>query len=457
MYRLTFIRVCLLSILVVSSITLILWLTDGWSRSSALTTSYSLVIPAVTRSASARPGLNRIQHFVFIMQENRSFDSYFGTYPGATGLPDDVCLPNPNGGPCVAPYHDASAVNHGGPHDWPDGVADIDNGKMDGFLGAAIRAAVKPRLDACHSTLVSCTQGTDPRDVMGWHDERDIPNYWNYAHLFVLQDHMFASVPSFTLPNRLFSLAGQSNGYLSHGQTKPDNFNYPEITQVLSRYGVDWKAYVTVGRQPNSIDGHVLSTGSPLEVKPDQPSYFNPLPSFPAVKNNPEQLRRLVDTAQFYEDAQTGHLPQVCWVIPSEPVSEHPPSSVRKGMAYVTGLVNAVMSGPDWSSTAIFVSYDEWGGFYDHVVPPRLDGETVGMRVPGLVISPFAKHGYIDHHVYTPMSWLKIVEERFALPSLTARDAASADMTDAFDFNQPPRRPILLSATADGTPYPVAP
>src|SRR5579859_5381511 len=111
-------------------------------------------------------------------------------------------------------------------------------------------------------------------------------------------------------------------------------------------------------------------------------------------------------------------------------------------MAYVTGIVNAVMAGPDWSTTAIFIGYDEWGGFYDHVAPPRVDGETLGFRVPGLVISPYARQGYVDHNVYTPVSWLRLVEERFGLPSLTARDATASDMSDAFDFNQAPRQPV---------------
>ena len=123
-------------------------------------------------------------------------------------------------------------------------------------------------------------------------------------------------------------------------------------------------------------------------------------------------------------------------------------------MAYVTGLVNAVMEGPDWDSTAIFISYDEWGGFYDHVVPPAVDQYGLGIRVPGLVISPYARQGYIDHRAHSPAAWLRIVEERFAVPELTGRDASSDDMLQDFDFNQAPRPPVILAATTKGSLYP---
>lgn len=401
------------------------------------------------------PGLRKIKHFVFIMQENRSFDSYFGTYPGADGIPPGVCLENPAGGPCVKPYHDTQDVNRGGPHDQSNALADVDRGRMDGFVAEAYAGkSVKLSTLPCPPTKVTCAPGLDPRDVMGWHDDREIPNYWNYAHLYVLQDHMFSSVDSFTLPNRLYSLAAQSGGYINHDQPKPTEYNFEEITERLSAAHVDWKYYVTSGKQPDTEDGQVVGSGSKQLQYPDEYTFFNPLPAFPSVQNDPEQRRRMVDTTQFYVDARTGQLPEVSWVVPSDAVSEHPPSSVGVGMAYVTGLVNAVMEGPDWDSTAIFISYDEWGGFYDHVVPPAVDQYGLGIRVPGLVISPYARQGYIDHRAHSPAAWLRIVEERFAVPELTGRDASSDDMLQDFDFNQAPRPPVILAATTKGSPYP---
>jgi phospholipase C len=162
----------------------------------------------------------------------------------------------------------------------------------------------------------------------------------------------------------------------------------------------------------------------------------------------------LVSTAQFYTDAAAGTLPQVSWVIPSGAVSEHPPAGVREGMAYVTGLIDSIMQGPDWNTTAIFLAWDDWGGFYDHVVPPKVDQYGFGLRVPGLVISPYARQDYKDHNTYSFESWLKIVEERFGVKSLTARDANAKDMLADFDFTQQPRQPVILSATRAGSPYP---
>ena len=123
-------------------------------------------------------------------------------------------------------------------------------------------------------------------------------------------------------------------------------------------------------------------------------------------------------------------------------------------MAYVTGLINAVEQGPNWESSAIFVSWDDWGGFYDHVVPPQVDRYGFGIRVPGLVISPYAKQGYIDHNTYSFDSWLKIVEKRFGIQSMTDRDRNALDMTDCFDFTQQPRAPVIFDPTPQGTPYP---
>jgi len=124
-------------------------------------------------------------------------------------------------------------------------------------------------------------------------------------------------------------------------------------------------------------------------------------------------------------------------------------------MAYVTGLVNAIMECPDWNSTAIFISWDDWGGFYDHVPPPRIDQYGLGIRVPGLVISPYAKENYIDHNTYSFESWLKIVEERFDVQPMTARDNNALDMINSFDFTQQPRAPIILSVTRGGSAYPL--
>jgi phospholipase C len=383
-----------------------------------------------TPPPAAPPGLEKIQHFVFIMQENRSFDHYFGTYPGAEGTPPGVCVPDPLGGPCVAPSHDARLVNQGGAHNWANALNCIDGGLMDGFIAGS---------------------GQKPGDVMGWHDYRELSNYWNYAQLYVLQDRLFESITSYSLPAHLYMLAAQSGGYIGTGQAYPQSFAFNEITQLLGSGKIDWRYYVNRGKTAGAADGGVANVDS------DETTYtfWNPLPAFPAVKNDPTQFGRLTNATQFYTDVQSGTLPQVSWIIPNSDLSEHPPASIATGMNYVTGLVNAVMNSPLWNSTAILIAWDDWGGFYDHVVPPKVDQYGLGIRVPGLVVSPYARQGYVDHKTYSFESWLRLIEERFGVMPMTGRDNTANDMTDAFDFTQQPRAPVLLNA--NGSPYPPTP
>jgi phospholipase C len=387
---------------------------------------------APTQNASppaAPPGLEKIQHFVFIMQENRSFDHYFGTYPGAEGIPPGVCVPGSSGSACAAPSHDASLVNQGGAHNWVNALNSIDGGLMDGFIAGSSQK---------------------PGDVMGWHDYRELSNYWNYARLYVLQDRLFESITSYSLPAHLYMLAAQSGGYIGTGQTYPVSFAFSEITQLLGSGKIDWRYYVNRGKTAGAADGGVADVDSDETTY----TYWNPLPAFPAVKNDPTQFSRLTDATQFYTDAENGKLPQVSWIIPNSTLSEHPPASVAAGMNYVTGLVNAVMNSAQWNSTAIFIAWDDWGGFYDHVDPPKVDQYGLGIRVPGLVISPYARQGYVDHKTYSFESWLRLAEERFGVIPMTARDNTANDMADAFDFTQQPRPPVLMNV--NGSPYPPA-
>jgi phospholipase C len=187
-----------------------------------------------TPPPAAPPGLEKIQHFVFIMQENRSFDHYFGTYPGAEGIPPSICVTDPSGGPCVAPSHDAKLVNQGGAHNWANALNCIDNGLMDGFIAGSAQK---------------------PGDVMGWHDSRELSNYWNYAKLYVLQDRLFESITSYSLPAHLYMLAAQSGGYIGTGQAYPQSFNFSEITLLLGSGKIDWRYYVNRGKTAGAADG----------------------------------------------------------------------------------------------------------------------------------------------------------------------------------------------------------
>ncbi len=172
-----------------------------------------------------------------------------------------------------------------------------------------------------------------------------------------------------------------------------------------------------------------------------------------------EQLSNITPLASFYADARGGTLPAVSWINPAEAVSDHPPALVTAGQAYVTGLVNTIMRSTSWSSTAIFLAWDDWGGFYDHVVPPKVDVNGYGLRVPGLVISPYAKRGFVDHQVLSFDAYLKFIEDDFLGgqrlnpktdgrpdPRPTVRESVKilGDLRKDFDFTQPPRRPLLL-------------
>jgi phospholipase C len=435
--------------------------------------------PTTTGGASAGP-IHKIKHVVVIMQENRSFDEYFGTYPGATGIPRNpdgsfaVCVPDPaKGGACDQPFHDAADVNGGGPHGQVNATADVNGGKMDGFVSQAQRG----QRGCADPTNPACTNSAVP-DVMGYKDARDIPNYWSYASNFVLQDHMFEPNASWSLPEHLFMVSEWSARCAKTGDPQscanalqnpgnpPDfgagtkrapDYAWTDLTYLMHKNNVGWGYYVVNGTEPDCQNDEAVSC-APVKQNSQTPGIWNPLPYFDTVRQD-GQLGNIQSVANFYDQAKAGTLPAVSWVVPSGPVSEHPPGAVSAGQAYVTSLVNAVMQSPDWSSTAIFLSWDDWGGFYDHVVPPTVDVNGYGLRVPGLVISPYAKKGVIDHQTLSFDAYAKFIEDDFLggqrldpktdgrpdpRPSVRENAPQLGSLVADFDFSQPPRPPSVL-------------
>ncbi len=429
---------------------------------------------------NAADPIHKIRHVIVIMQENRSFDSYFGTFPGADGIPMSngvpvACVSDPKARRCVRPYHDTGDRNRGGPHYAHAAAVDIDGGKMDGFIAAAETArrfCRDPNAPNCAGTA----------DVMGYHDDRELPNYWRYAREFVLQDRLFEPNASWSLPQHLFMVSEWSAWCLRigypmsctnevqypdyprdfdphnarfHGPGRPD-YAWTDLTYLLRAHHVTWAYYVMAGDQPDCATDMDACAAVPQSAK--TPGIWNVLPYFDTVKQG-GQLGNVRDLREFYVAAKKGTLPNVVWIAPAARYSEHPPALISRGQAYVTGLIDAVMAGPDWNSTAIFLSWDDWGGFYDHVVPPRVDENGYGIRVPGIVISPYARRGFIDHQTLSHDAYVKFIEDDFLggaridpatdgrpdrRPDVRENQPLLGDLRADFDFRQRPRPPDPL-------------
>jgi phospholipase C len=437
-----------------------------------------------------------IKHVIIIMQENHSFDTYFGTFPGADGIPPGTCVPEDPGYPgkgCKKPFHNTSLTEAGGPHEHGAYTNDYDNGLMDGFIYAQVNAALgcKP---PTNPKCASFARGVARRDVVGYHDGTDIPNYWAYARTFVLQDHLFESVANWSYPSHLALVSGW---YAKCGlepttcqpASEPDPlygvathpFEWTYLPYLLDASGVSWKYYLNEGLEPDCETGGMTCDEKPQTYS--KPNIWNPIPGFALftqeVRKNPAYVNHVTNFDTIRIDLANGTLPSVAWIAPGLEVSEHPPKSIKVGMDYVTMIVNLIAQSPYANSTAIFVSWDDWGGFYDHVPPPvsvvnpELGPDSIygwGLRVPGLVISAWAKPGFIDHQYLSFDNYNRFIEDLFLRgarldpatdgrpdnrPAVTeaitqVKDPVSGallpvgDLLNDFDFTLPPRPiPIL--------------
>jgi phospholipase C len=374
-----------------------------------------------------------IDHIVILYEENRTFDHYFGTYPGANGISTNTALPKtPGSNETVRSFHLNVTSTHDLDHSSRAAKIAYNNGKMDGFIYAE------------KSDL-----------TMGYYDYRDIPYYWDYASRFVLMDNFFSSQMGPSLPNHLYLIAGQSGGLTDnpgrcqsreicqepstnpYELPKDFTFNFRTIMDELDSRGISWKYY----------------TGGERDYR--NAGYWNPLPAFASFKNNTSRLGNLAPNDQFLIDLAEGDLAKVVWVMPKEYESDHPTADVKVGQRYIVSLVNAIMQSKYWSSTAIFVTWDDYGGWYDHVPPPQVDAYGLGFRMPCLVISPYAKEGFIDHTQAEFSSILRFMEAVHGLPSLTQRDAMASNLFEAFDFSQSPRPPLILPGPYVPHQYPL--
>lgn len=352
---------------------------------------------AATGVSPGRSSTTPITNAIIVMAENHTFDNFFGTFPGANG----AVLP-------AAPDPVMSDINHS----YPAYRQALSQGQLDGF---------------------------NAEGMVGYR-QSDIPVFWQYAARFGLSDNFFTAAATSSTPNHLYMIAAQSGGIIETNPTygqygSPANCLIPSMRPDGTLY--QQYPLVSINSVPSELDAAGISwrfyADAPIWTAP---RYITDLATSPNIIGDPSQI---------VADVQNGSLPSVSWVCPSPTESCHPSYMLGAGQNFVASIVNAVAQSPYWARTAIFVTFDDWGGFYDHVVPPVVDAYGLGARVPLLVISPFAKPGYISHQQAEFSSLAKFVETNWALPSLGQRDslASISDLTDFFDFAQAPLRPVV--------------
>ncbi|HEV2581837.1 MAG TPA: alkaline phosphatase family protein [Ktedonobacteraceae bacterium] len=377
------------------------------------------------RTSSTTP----IQHIVFMVKENRTFDSMFGTYPGANGATTWVDL----SGVTHPLYHQPIQLKNDIKHSYVTAVRAEDNGKMDRFQN--IPGSSQLGIYASVSQLY----------------QSDIPNYWAYAQNFALEDNFFSDESGPSFPNHLFTIAGEDGNAadIPHGggwgcdarsTTTVETIDPSDVTSyvfpcydfqtlgdLLDQAGISWKYYAP----PKGNPGYIWSAYDAINH----------------IRNGSDWTSHVVDYSQFAVDAAAGNLPAVSWLVTPGNVSDHPPYNVCNGENFTVSQINAIMgNSSEWASTAVVLTWDEWGGFYDHVYPPKGPNPYIeyGFRVPALIISPYARAGYIDNTFNSFSSMLKFAEDTFGLPSLTSLDGNSNDLYSAFNFNQTPIPPLVL-------------
>jgi phospholipase C len=379
-----------------------------------------------------------IKHVIFIIKENRTFDNVFGRFPGAngatTGLDGSTERP-------LTPALDILPQDI--MHCYECALQAWDHGKMDGF--GSVSAAAE-------------------RYAYTQFRPSDLPTYWRWAKDYVLGDNFFSSAQGPSFPNHLYAIAATSGGTHDNPiQDKGELLDRHRQTGLFKAWGCDSlpDSYVPV----YDSEGHekfvppcfdFLTEGDLLNgahvpwayysATENQNGYlWSAYDAVRHIRDDPTMWREhMFGVDQVMSDIRDGLLPPVTWITPRFELSEHPEYSFCQGQNWTTRIVDAVMESPMWKDTAIFITWDDYGGFYDHVPPPQVDGFGFGIRVPLLVISPYAKHGYVMHELGEFSSVLRFMEDNWGLTQLTHRDRDATPMLSAFDFSKAPRAPDPL-------------
>jgi len=442
-----------------------------------------LVLGTTTNTTTPPPtnlGVNSINHIVFMAQENRSFDTFFGQLPAYwagngfvsqqfDGIPADASNPSFDGTTTIPAYHVATECIENLSPSWDESHIDWNlhepispTATMDGFVYNAAKFA----------TDEAFTDTAGAR-AMGYYDENDLNYYYFMASNFATSDRWFAPALNRTQINRMYLFAATSQGYAyPPGTNANDNtpLTAPTIFEALDTAGVSWKVYYTDdvcstavadAHSPRGAIAHAAATSSAAGAC----TYLTQFATYAPPNQLPANV---VPISQYMDDAKKGTLPSVAFIETGylSQRDEHPSSgtNVQTGAAYVASLINALMTGASWKDSAFILTYDEPGGLYDHVPPmapvPSPDGikpkdlqpndictigtgvncdfTTSGFRVPLLVVSPFTNKNYVSHTAADYTAILKFIETRFNIKALTQRDAAQMDMTEFFDFQNVP-------------------
>lgn len=395
-------------------------------RALALMGVLTLVVPASAGGVAQRSTDPRtpIEHFIVLMQENHSFDNYFGTYPGVDGFPKGTCVPvdprRPSGS-CIRPFHIGD--NKVEPTDLDHSLATYErqynHGRLDGFVHALN------------------LRNQDGRLALGYYDARDLPYHWNVADRYVLFDRFFSSAGAGSFVNHMYWVAGRGGDADRIPQT---GYTVPTIFDRLEARGISWKFYVQ-----NYEPRLTYRTLRQFPANRTSQVVWVPLLNFDRFIEDRTLASHIVDLSEYFDDLHRGTLPAVAYIAPSGP-SEHPPSSLASGQAFVRTLVTSLMESRYWKSSAFLYAYDDWGGWYDHVRPPRVDADGYGFRVPALLVSPYARRGVVDHTRLDFTSILAFIEHNWGIRPLAARDAHARTFLDAFDFSAPARPAVLIPA-----------
>jgi phospholipase C len=392
----------------------------------------------------------KITHVVYLVKENRTFDTMFGRFPGADGATSGLTCDGK-----TVPLTRAADDTPGPDHSFQGGLKAINGGRMNCFSelfgGAQLQAYVQYRPD-------------------------QLPSYFAYAHHFVLADRFFSSTYGPTGIEHLFTVAATTDRFTDHERATPagqfgtndvpreyctdptermwsfrkldarqtaDAFQLEDqavVGTLKARYWYERRACTNVQTLPDELS----QAGVSWKYYLGDNDYINTLALVKHVVFGP-LYRQVVTDDAFFTDLAKGDLPAVSWLIPDVAVSEHPAAaSMCAGQNWTVKVMNALMQSPDWKHTAVVITWDDFGGFYDHVPPPHVDLWGFGPRVPMLLISPWAKPGFIAHDTLEFSSVLKMIETIWDVPPLTARDRSAGDMLDLFDFSQRPNRPLIL-------------